>query len=90
MGSRNVAQNLLALSAVELLHRPGCLYHQWSCGTELAGSITSGAVAKTWLILPPSVVNKQKLNRTQIKPLERTEPYTSKSQILLDVSWINS
>jgi hypothetical protein len=33
----------------EMWHRPGWLYHQWSCGTGLAGCITSGVVAQTWL-----------------------------------------
>ena len=33
----------------EMWHRPGWLYHQWSCVTDLAGCITSGVVAQTWL-----------------------------------------
>jgi hypothetical protein len=33
----------------EMWHRPGWSYHQWSCGTDLAGCITSGVVAQTWL-----------------------------------------
>jgi hypothetical protein len=37
----------------EMWHRPGWLYHQWSCGTDLAGCITSGAVAQTWLNVSP-------------------------------------
>ena len=53
MSSENVAQTWLALSPVELWHRLDWLYHQWSCGTELAACITSAAVAQTWLILPP-------------------------------------
>lgn len=87
MSSRNVAQNWLAVSPFELWHRPpDWLYHQWSCGTGMAGCITSGAVPQTWLTVSPVelwhrpgwfyhqwVVHIQNLNRTQIKPLQRTD-----------------
>jgi len=54
MSSRNVAQNWLAVSPFELWHRPpDWLYHQWSCGTGMAGCITSGAVPQTWLTVSP-------------------------------------
>ena len=36
-----VAQTWLTVSPVELWHRTGWLYHQWSCGTDMADFTTN-------------------------------------------------